>query len=60
MDEYPIMYRMALNKGSWVADNYKKMEEQADNRGGMGGVYASYGVLRNTRVKTGQDGWGWH
>ena len=48
MDDYPIMYRMALNKGSWVAENYKKkMEEQADNRGGMGGVYASYGVLRN-------------
>ena len=24
MDNYPIMYRMAANKGSWVADNYKK------------------------------------
>ncbi|KAJ0556360.1 hypothetical protein HanIR_Chr07g0312901 [Helianthus annuus] len=27
MYDYPIMYRMAANKGSWVAENYNKKGE---------------------------------
>ncbi|KAJ0780070.1 putative chromatin remodeler Bromodomain family [Helianthus annuus] len=36
------------------------MEEQADNWGGMGVVYAAFGTAERHQNEDGQYGWGWH